>query len=161
MKNIIIGMLLTAGLATAQNALWVDLSGEWRMSLEDRPEFAAPDFDDRAWAAYRLPLSGRGPSAGMWLRRTATLPDGADRTQLALTLGTINDVYEVYVNGVRIGGTGGLSREDYQIPRPLTFRIPESVLSGGNRLVIAIRSRWFYNLRSRWRLQPALWARLR
>jgi sigma-B regulation protein RsbU (phosphoserine phosphatase) len=150
-KTIIIGVLLTAGLATAQNALWVNLSGDWRMSRDDRPEFSAPDFDDRAWAAYRLPLSGMTPSAGMWLRRSATLPDGADRTQLALTLGTINDVY---VNGVRIGGTGGLSLEDHQIPRPLTFSISEAVLSRGNRLVMAIRTVWFFNLRGRWRLQP-------
>ena len=121
LRLFVVSLLLTAALASAQNALWVDLSGEWRMSQDDRPEFAAPDFDDRAWAAYRLPLSGKAPSTGMWLRRTATLPEGADRTQLALTLGTINDVYEVYVNGVRIGGTGGLLPEDYQIPRPLTF----------------------------------------
>lgn len=53
------------------------------------------------------------------------LPAGTDRSQLVLTVGTLQDVYEVYVNGWRIGATSSFdSFEDARIPRPMTFEIP-------------------------------------
>ena len=129
MNKLILVLCLTTGLATAQNALWIDLSGEWRMlEGEDNPEFADPAYDDSKWSSYKLPAGSNRPPAQMWLRRTAVLPDGTDKTKLALTLGTINEAYEVYVNGVRVGGTGGFTSWDYKIPRPLTFPIPGSAI---------------------------------
>jgi len=141
-RRILPALLLASAAATAQNALWIDLSGEWRaLAAQDRPEFAATDFDDSKWKPYLLPSDAEDLPARLWLRRVAVLPDGVDRTQLALMLGTVNSAYEVFANGVRIGDTGGLTRRQYRIPRPLTFDIPGNVLPPGeNRLTIAIRS---------------------
>src|SRR4051794_6144645 len=104
----------------AQNPLYIDLSGEWRLSRNDRPEFATVGVDDSGWERVRLPSPAvrfqRDPA---WLRRTVDLPLGTDTAKLALTLGTIQDVFEVYVNGRRIGGSGDFeSYEDAVIPRP-------------------------------------------
>ncbi len=135
--------LLAAAPLIAQNALWIDLAGGWRANMtEDLPEFAVPDFDDRQWKSYTLPANEQqNPPDRLWLRKTVVLPDGADRTRLALTLGTVNSVYEVFVNGVRVGATGGLNRWDYRIPRLLTFDLPASVVPAGrNTLTVAIRS---------------------
>lgn len=43
--------------ATAQNALWLDLSGEWRTLNADDPRYALAEFDDSAWAKTKLPAS--------------------------------------------------------------------------------------------------------
>jgi len=128
MKRILLALLL-ASLTKAQNALWIDLSGDWRVLLnQDRPEFASPDFDDSAWSTLRLPVGrGRWPPGGWvetgWLRKKIELPEGTDRTQLALTLGAIQRGYEVYINGT-------LAASTIQPPslrlifRPMTFALP-------------------------------------
>lgn len=66
-RFLVFGVMWMAQLAPAQNALWVDLSGDWRVSADDRPEYAAPDFGDSTWPTLALPR-GRaffgGPSTG-------------------------------------------------------------------------------------------------
>ena len=62
--------LLVSAAAIAQNALWIDLSGEWRaITAEDRPQFAATDFDDSKWKPYLLPSDSEDLPARLWLRR--------------------------------------------------------------------------------------------
>ncbi len=70
----------------AQMLPWVDLSGEWRTTTPDKPEFSRPDFDDSAWGPVQLPLTERPPKGVRWYRRTASIPADADRTQLAITI---------------------------------------------------------------------------
>ena len=48
--------------ADVQNPLWIDLSGSWQMTFEDRPEFAQPGYDDHAWQSITLP--GELPASG-------------------------------------------------------------------------------------------------
>ena len=55
MKLLILALLLATP-AVAQNAVWVDLQGDWRVSAEDRPEFSSPEFDDRSWQIARAPF---------------------------------------------------------------------------------------------------------
>lgn len=149
-------VLVFAGMACAQNALYIDLSGDWRITSDDRPEFAAPGFDDHAWGTFRLPAGSSPYRLRCWLRRTVELPASADRTQLALTVGVMRDVYEVYVNGVRIGASGNFeSFADAQIPRPRTFDIPADAAEVTGPVAIALRSRWALNMPPMWRIQDA------
>jgi len=149
-------VLAFAGIACAQNALYIDLSGDWRIASDDLPEFAGQGFDDHAWSTFRLPAGSSPYRLRCWLRRTVELPAGADRTQLALTVGVIRDIYEVYVNGVRIGGSGNFeSFADAQIPRPRTFDIPADAAGATGPLTIALRSRWALNMPPIWRLEDA------
>ena len=122
------------------------------MSVDDRPEYSA-DIDDSSWATLTLPR-GRDfffPTK-YWLRRRVELPDGTDLTQLTLTVGTIQDVYEVHVNSQLIGASGSFdSFEKARIPRPRTFGIPAPA-SRKNPLQIALRVRSALFAHPVWRL---------
>ncbi len=144
MKLALAGLMVAACPALAQLEPWIDLAGDWRVKFEDRQEFSRSDFDDHTWELFRLPSGEiasfqRGPG---WLRKRVQLPESADRSQLALTLGTIQNVYEVYVNGQRIGASGDFhSFAESQIARPLTFYIPAAAVPETGRLQIAIRAK--------------------
>ncbi len=131
-------LLLFAPLLAAQS---VDLSGEWRRSTDDQAAYSQPAFDDGAWEKIRLPWTSFPPHGIYWLRRSIALPPGLDRTQAVLTLGPIAEVYEVYVNGVRIAGAGVFNnRYVAQIAQSRTFAIPPAVFDASpGRLHLAIR----------------------
>ncbi len=131
----------------AQNALYLDLSGPWRVHSGDDLGYAEAGIDDRDWPTVTVPLPsnplrGRRPGEGFWLRRMVSLPTGTDPSRLAVTLGTIRGAYEIYANGRRIGQSGGFERnQDQPIPQPLTFNLPAEVLVPGGSLQLAIRVR--------------------
>ncbi len=101
-------LLLAATTLQGQYALWIDISGEWRIQQGDRPEYPAPGFDDNRWDTIQLPHPTRIPTTtGFWLRKRLQLPADASKQALALTLGVpISGIYEVYWNGRRIAQTG-------------------------------------------------------
>ena len=138
MKILILALLLAAP-AFAQNAVWVDLQGDWRVTAEDRPEFASPEFDDRSWQIARSPFGESSRLLGRlkWLRRRVTLPPGANRLPLALTLGALQGVHQVFVNGRHIGDYG--AAQDAQISRPRTLAIPAEAVPESGVLQVAIR----------------------
>ena len=132
----------------------LDLNGDWRLSPDDRSEYASSRWDDSKWQTLALP---RGPmyfhGFSYWLRRSVAAPESMDRTQLALTLGTLQDVYEVYVNGTKIGATGDFrSFADAQIPRPRTFDLPATAVQGSGPLLIAVHIRAVLFYHPFWRL---------
>jgi len=143
MRSLLVAGLLFASLAPAQNALYLDISKNWLRTLDDRPWYAKADFPDNELRNVDLPLPLLlRPDQGKfyWLRRKVELPSGTDRRQLTLTLGSFDRVYEVYVNGVRIGGTPGMDVSTFQISRPRTFAIPAEVASRTGPLQIAVRT---------------------
>ena len=147
-------LLVLACGAFAQDILRVDLSGAWRISSDDQPAYALPSFDDSQWKSVSVPRGDKyiwGTS--YWLRRSVELPAGVRKTPLALTFGTIHDVYEVYVDGRRIGGTGNFeSFGDARIPRPRTFVIPPGVLPESGPVPIALHVRGALFFHPDWRL---------
>ena len=92
----------------AQLRLAIDLTGEWRASTDPDPGLANPDVDDSEWRVVRLPWerNDRGlTNSAVWLRKTVELPSWADRTQLALTLGTLRKKsVEVLRRRLQLGG---------------------------------------------------------
>ena len=129
----------------AQSILWLDLSGDWRISTDDRPEYARLDFDDSGWDTVRLPSGkprAQGPNRPVrWIRRSVELPWEAQRQTVALTIGIPNDIYELYVNGRQLPTIGTLDRlENARIARPRTYDLPPDLARSG-KLVIALRTR--------------------
>ena len=53
--------LASATGAFGQNALRLDLSGDWRWIAEDRQEFADAAFDDSRWRTFYLPRGFQVP----------------------------------------------------------------------------------------------------
>ena len=145
MKKLIFLVILAAGcIAHAQGPLWIDLSGPWRIILEDRPEFAQPDFDDSHWRTTQMPggmpyiasdIQTRG-----WLRRRVMLPPNTDRAHLALTLGVITQSrYEVFIDGSRLPSSDNLTLPlDLWMPRPQTHPITRDGPHTGDSIEVAI-----------------------
>lgn len=83
----------------AAEAPYIDLSGEWRRSPDDRPEYANLAFDDRGWQSVRLPWKRPESPIAMeevyWLRRNVELPPDSGRSGLVLTIGPVREVYEL------------------------------------------------------------------
>ena len=125
--------------ALAQNPLYLDLSGEWRMMQGDQPDFARPDFDDTRWPAMQLPRRQLPPFGFAWLRRQVELPSGTDTSQLSLTLGMAAESYEVYCNGTLVASVGLFHLGRTYAARPRTFAIPPNLTAPDGKLTLALR----------------------
>ncbi len=142
--------------STTPYPLWIDLSGNWKISFDDRPEFAQPTFDDEKWQSISLPGELPRVRSGVhlrgWLRRRIDVPAASDCSRLALTLGVITQSrYEVFVNGQRLPSSETLSPSEVRIPRPITHLLPPC--NGGlpSSLLIAIHFASF-DMHPDWRL---------
>src|ERR1017187_7260572 len=142
--------------SAAQNPLWIDLSGSWQMTFQDRPEFAQPAYDDHAWESLTLPGGLPTIRSGVhfrgWMRRRVELPAGTDCTHLALTLGVITQSrYEVWLNGQRLPSSESLDPADARIPRPITHLVPPCTTPYPHSLLVAIHFASF-DMHPDWRL---------
>ena len=124
---------------------YADLSGPWREASGDDPRFSQPDYDDSAWKTLVTPLGERGrytrsfdPSGQYyWLRREVDMDPLPGGEPLALTIGTVGEAYQVFVDGALVGSTGPFEISKLEVARPRTFVLPAQVR--GPRLSIAIR----------------------
>src|SRR5499426_2660214 len=134
------------------------LDGAWRFHTGDDPRWADPNSDDTAWETVdmtALPGSHDG-DVGLpdyvggwmahghpdyhgyaWYRRAVTVPAGrASWEILGPTL--VEDGYELYWNGRRIGGSGRLGAKPRLVgTRPLRFELPAD--AAGTVGVLAVR----------------------
>jgi tRNA A-37 threonylcarbamoyl transferase component Bud32 len=88
----------------------MDLEGEWLFVRGDDAAYAAPSFDDGAWHSIRVPggfgAQGHEGYAGFYWYRVHLHVDEAPRAQLSIQLGMIDSAYELFIDGVRVGGLG-------------------------------------------------------
>ena len=67
----------------AQNPLYIDLAGPWRMHDGDNLQWASPDYDDSGWNAIHLPhvfpFYLKLEPEFLWLRRVVDLPPARSR----------------------------------------------------------------------------------
>ncbi len=152
MKTLLtLALLLAAPVAADPGLVYLDLSGPWRWTAQDDPRFAAPEFDDTAWATENLPIP-RGffrlhpelPPGFLWYRRIVDLPPQTQGQRLSLTVGSIREAYQVFVNGRLVGETGPFLIDELKLARPRVFDLPS--LGDAHRAVIAVRV-WDINLR--------------
>ncbi len=142
----------------------VQLTGPWKFQPGDNPAWAQPDFDDSAWATMDLtpPRGSYDPTMDVsgfipgwtargyphlhgyaWYRlRVKIENNAASRQDSALALKmpfNIDDAYQVFVDGRKIGEFGRFSPHRVVIYNtvPLIFAMPADKSSGA--IVIAIR----------------------
>jgi len=135
------------------------LDGAWRFHTGDDPRWADANTDDNGWETIDLtavPGSHDG-DVGLpdyvggwmahghpgyhgyaWYRREVTVPAGrASWDILGPTL--VEDGYELYWNGQRLGGSGSLGPAPRVVgTRPLRFALPAD--AAGTRGVLAVRT---------------------
>ncbi len=135
------------------------LDGPWRFHLGDDPHWANADVDDSGWETMDLsaPASSNDGDVGLpnyvagwmahghpgyegyaWYRHTVMVPDGA-RAWDVLGPTAVDHGYELYWNGVRLGGSGQLGASPRVVgTRPMIFALPAD--AAGTRGVLAIRT---------------------
>jgi hypothetical protein len=135
------------------------LDGAWRFHIGDDPHWANADADDSGWETMDLsaPASSNDGDVGLpnyvggwmahghpgyqgyaWYRRTVTVPTG-NRAWDVLGPTAVDDGYELYWNGVRLGGSGRFGTSPRVVgTRPMIFALPAD--AAGSRAVLAIRA---------------------
>ena len=109
------------------------LDGDWKVSTDDDPRFAAPDFDDSAWRTVRAPGEEIPQSMGVsWIRFQVQLPHTDE--PLTLLLPPLGNSDQLFINGRPVGGFGG---NDTFVPAAAAFAVP----LGSRKLTVAIRNR--------------------
>src|ERR1019366_6336721 len=132
-------------LAATAAAQPVNLAGSWKISPNDSPKAARPETDDAGWRTVKLPQRTPRTDSSYWLRRTVPAPDSA--SDLAVTVGLLSESYDLYANGVRIGGTGDLGQRDVHFFQPRVFRLPAELLQPAKPLTIALH---IWNTNAQW-----------
>ena len=116
----------------------------WRVHEGDDLTWARPDFDDSKWAETSSPKETPGllvQSGFRWYRTTVELPEQLLGRELAIDMGPIDEVFEVYVEGVSVGRFGRWEpKPESPFNRNLAFPIPPGLVKGST-VHIALR-RW-------------------
>jgi hypothetical protein len=125
------------------------LSGDWKFKPGDNLEWANPHFDDQNWSLLTVP--GKWEHQGYpnldgfaWYRKHIVLPKNMADDRWVLVLGRVDDVDQIYFNGIRIGQTGEFpERTDLFIntgyDKLRVYSVPRSMIRYGQVNVIAVR----------------------
>ena len=122
-----------------------NLDGYWKFSIGDNPDWADPGYDDSHWESIRVPKSWEeqgfhGYDGYAWYRKTVKLPMDISNSNLYITLGYIDDVDKVYINGWKIGQTGMFPPEYTTAHNAKRiYSIPGKINCEDKNITIAIR----------------------
>ena len=145
-----VGVALSADVDVKSLDPPTDISGMWRCTSGDDAAFAQPQFDDSAWPQAVFPDGGGGlesDCAGdfMWLRRRLHIGEPLREAPIGVAVGLVDGAYEVYVDGVLVGGDGDIDARSYPPHRGAAYAVPHGVVADG--VVVAVRIRTEATLR--------------
>lgn len=120
----------------------ITLGPEWLFSPGDNPAWASPGFDDSAWATVSTEKQlfdyGYHDLRYAWYRIHIHLRPGA--RNLAVGFQGVVGSYEIFANGVRVGGKGpfppGYRFTQFSLA---AYPVPDGIVTAQGDLVIAIR----------------------
>lgn len=89
----------------------IDLAGNWKFEIGDNEMFAEELFNDESWEIIHVPNAWEnegfpGYDGYAWYRIQFHLPKKLQDKMLYLKLGRIDDVDQVFINGVYVNGKG-------------------------------------------------------
>jgi hypothetical protein len=141
-------LMLPLLVSVAQAQDWksiLDLRGKWKFDLGDEKIRALKSFNDSKWEEIFVPSPWEdegfpGYDGYAWYRKHFNLPPGAEKKNLYLQLGCIDDVAEIYFNEILIGISGSFP-PDYNSAynTEIILPIPQSALNVSGDNVIAVR----------------------
>ena len=106
---------------------------QWRVHDGDSLAWAQPDFDDSQWSVipYRELIGNGSPGGFHWYRATIQVPADFAGQELAAGMDPLDEVYDVYVNGIQVGHWGSWEPSPHApFPRHLAFAIPLGLVKG-------------------------------
>jgi hypothetical protein len=123
----------------------VRLNGTWKFAVGDAMERAQPEFNDSTWASIHAPETWQSEGYSdyhgyAWYRKSFTFPKGFEGKSIFLSLGRVDDVDQVYING-RLIGTTGQFPPNYMTAynRNRVYAVPAACLKPGEQNLIAVR----------------------
>ncbi len=108
-------------------------------------KMADPNLDTADWKQMKLPMDWKKSALPnydgvVWLRKTVDIPSEWAGKDLLLQLAPVDEVDVTLFNGVEVGRTGNLKKNDYlkywNVAR--TYKVPAAAVKGG-KAVIAVR----------------------
>lgn len=125
----------------------IDLTGTWKFHLFDDSRWKDPEFDDSEWEDIMVPRIWEdqgfyGYNGFAWYRRRVLIPKSFEGGEFVLSLGKIDDLDEVFVNGKRVGATGDIDRyrvRGFEWQEVRGYFLPANALRPGEENVIAVR----------------------
>jgi two-component system, sensor histidine kinase ChiS len=119
------------------------LAGEWLFQRGDDLRWASPDFDDSGWERLQVPRGfgsqGHREHVGHWWYRLHVKAHAGANDQVSIRLRDVDSAYEIYADGVLLGGRGRLTAPYVaEQSHPAIWRVPQSALEDGE-VVIAVR----------------------
>jgi len=128
----------------------LNLSGKWKFHTGDIKGWKSPDFNDQEWKTINVPSAWENEGYNdydgyAWYRLKFNLPQNLTNGELYLSLGKIDDVDNVYLNGKFIGNVYDLKKDgeyrsygwEYNARR--LYKIQEGLLNRNGENTIAIR----------------------
>jgi beta-galactosidase/beta-glucuronidase len=146
--------MLTSGILYTSTAVaqdkWdrvLNLKGTWKFSIGDKALWGEKYFNDNKWEDILVPSKWEdegfnGYNGYAWYRKTFSGTElvSSKDAGLHLLLGHIDDVDEVYFNGVKIGGSGSFPPRFHTAYNAFrNYFIPKELIDLNGRNVIAVR----------------------
>lgn len=123
----------------------VDLSGYWKFNIGDDIKWSEVHYNDDKWDEIRVPSSWEDEgyhsyNGYAWYRLHFIVPEEIQNKSCYISLGFIDDVDEVYLNGKRIGSSGSFPPKfetAYNAYRK--YPVPSNYFYPGKNNVLAVR----------------------
>jgi len=121
------------------------LKGNWQFSIGINEAWISPKFNDSEWETIKVPSPWEnqgfnGYNGYAFYRKKITVPSLYKGRMLYLNMGYIDDVDEVYLNGHKIGSTGGFPPDyntAYNAER--IYYVPEQYINFDGSNLIAVK----------------------
>lgn len=130
--------------------LMISLEGQWKFRLGDESSWKHSDLDEKKWQSINVP--GTWESQGYkeydgfaWYRKKIFISEEQSNERLIMSLGRIDDIDEVFINGEKIGGLGpindldNLGRENNFYSQERYYYIPPNLIHSNQENQIAVR----------------------
>lgn len=139
-------IIINSGIAAEQKFSRIEnLNGLWKFNLGDNKMWANPNYNDSDWDPIKVPSRWEdegynGYDGYAWYRKEFDLNVKNGKNKLYLSLGVIDDVAEIYLNGKLIATSGSFPpnfRTAYNLKIWIPLQISDLAQNGKN--IIAIR----------------------
>jgi sialate O-acetylesterase len=125
----------------------VNLQSMWKFQPGDDMRRKESDYNDSGWGEILVPAKWedqgyRDYDGAAWYRKSFVFPSTVANDKMVIVLGKIDDIDQVYINGVLVGSTGNFKDESSSDQEWTAFRgyyIPDGLLKKGQKNVIAVR----------------------
>lgn len=130
--------------------LSINLSGRWRFHTGNDKDWASPEFNDEKWRTIQVPAAWENQGyvnydGYAWYRLSFKVPEGVAKGDYYLSLGKVDDIDDVYLNGKHIGTVydlkkdGDYRRSGWEYNARRLYKIPAGLLRGNSINTVAVR----------------------